>query len=171
MKKWFPSLLCIVAGAVLGFAAAYALGSLKAIFTSPWLTSKSEKGDDFHQVFDSLAYLGTTEQGAANCSGNSDVQISLTNEAKVIAILAERTKNPSPITSPMDAAQARLAARALIEAEKRSGSEASPELLERATRFATTARWKNPSATHLREIIVALNKDHCEQLPIVSEAR
>lgn len=166
MKKWFPSLLCIVAGAVLGFAAAYALGSLKAIFTSPWLTSKSEKGDDFHQVFDSLAYLGTTEQGAANCTGNSDVQTVLTNEAKAIVILSERSENASRITPPIDAAQARLAIRALIEAEKRSGSGASPELLERATRFATAARWQNSSAPHLREIIVALNKDHCEELPI-----
>lgn len=150
----------ILVAFVIGFGAAYAWNSVGLASASGLLYIRSENQGSFEQTFDKLAHLGTIEYAAANCSGTSDVQLALRNESKMVGLLAEGNKETNS-QLPLAAAQARLAARELIEAEKQSSTSAGSSSFERARSSAITAGWKDSSDAHLRHIIEALDRDTC----------
>jgi len=145
----------------LGFGAAYVRNSVKFATASGLLYSGSRKEGGFTQTFDKLAHLGTIEYAAANCSGRNDVQVALTNENKILALLDEDNRHADRQPVPLVAAQARLAVREMIETEKRSGTSASSGMAERARNFALSAEWTDSSDAHLRQIMDALDRDIC----------
>jgi hypothetical protein len=152
---------CIVLAFAVGFGASYAKDSLEALSASGLVYVGSRKQDSFDRMFDQLAHLGTIEYAAADCAGRHDVHVVLMNESKILTLLAEGNNQTDTLSPPLAAAQARLAARELIAAGTQSSSEPHSSLAERARSLAVGAGWKDPSETHLREIIEALDRDHC----------
>jgi hypothetical protein len=146
---------------VIGLGAAYVRNSLGSVSASGLLYVGPRKQDAFGQTFDKLAHLGTIEYAAANCSRTSDVQLAISNERKMLALLAEENKPTNGESLPLAAAQARLTARELINAETQSGKDGYSALVEQAKSRAVEAGWKDPSEAHLRQIVEALDRDTC----------
>lgn len=166
MKKWLASLGCVLFGIGAGLGGAYLVGTLEAMSTGPMMSLGSSRGDAFDRIYDKFAYLGATEQAAADCTGKGDLQGILANESKVVALLQETSAKTSGLAPPIDAAQARLAIRVLVTTENDPQDKSVSLLAERAKGLAVKAGWKNPAEAHLRDIIAALDKDHCEASPL-----
>jgi hypothetical protein len=145
----------------IGFGAAYAKDSSEALSASGLVYVGSRKQDSFDRMFDQLAHLGTIEYAAADCAGRHDVHVVLMNESKILTLLAEGNNQTDTLSPPLAAAQARLAARELMAAGTHSSGEAHSSLAERARSLAVAAGWKDSSEPRLREIIEALDRDHC----------
>jgi hypothetical protein len=152
---------CVVIAFVIGFGAAFAKDSLESLSASGLLYVGSRKQEGFDRMFDQLAHLGTIEYAAANCAGRHDVHAVLMNESDILTLLAEGNKQTDSLSLPLAAAQARLAARELLATGAQSRGKTYSSLAERARSLAAAAGWKDSSETHLREIIEALDRDHC----------
>lgn len=146
---------------LVGLGSAYGLGVLYFVSRSGLLYVASSRQDNFGQMFDQLAHLGMIEYAAANCSGVGDVQTVLKNEGQMLKLLAEGQNHGDAESLPLAAARARLAARELIDAGTQLQSNDHSAMEESARAVATSAGWKDPSETHLREIIGALDRDTC----------
>src|SRR3981081_3419816 len=88
-RNQFIALGSITLAFVIGFGAASARGTLRFGSESGLLSTGRGKQGSFGQMFDKLAHLGTIEYAAANCSGRGDMQTVLTNERKMLKLLAE----------------------------------------------------------------------------------
>jgi hypothetical protein len=156
---------CVAIAFAIGFVAAYAKGSSKALSASGLVYVESRKQDSFDRMFDQLAHLGTIEYAAADCAGRHDLHVVLMNESGILTLLAKGSQQAGALSLPLAAAQARLAARELIAVGAQSMGEDHSSLAKRATSLAAAAGWKDSSEAHLREIIEALDRDHCTQPP------
>lgn len=150
----------ILLGFVVGFGAGYVRNAVGFVNASGLLYGGNRKGDGFTQTLDKLAHLGTIEYAAANCSHTGDAKVALTNESKMLAMLDEDSKRDDRRQLPLAPAQARLAAREMIETDGQS-TNADSSLVERARSLAVAAGWRDSSDAHLRQIVEALDQDAC----------
>jgi len=151
MRTWISSGICILVSATVGFAIGVGTWASMSAFYSPIAGKIYVTTGGFDSLFDGMARLGADETLASKCDGKGDLKFALDNEAQTIRVL-QNSARTARLAPPLEVASARLSARNAV-----AGRQTDRE----AERLLRSAGWRNTSESHMREIIEALDQDHC----------
>jgi hypothetical protein len=166
MKRWFPSLAAVTVGIGIGCGIGYAVALMSAADKNVLIIPPT--GNSFQRVFMNMGKLYAFETLASNCKGTSDIPFVLRNEADLIQKLREAA-NGSGLTPALDVAESRLAVRNAIMAEGAKDPKLQSEQAARAQKLLESNGWREPSASRMGQVIVALDHEECWQTPTTTE--
>lgn len=159
MNRWFSSAIAVAVGACVGLAAGYGVALVKAGTTSVLLSGPA--GNRFERVSKDMGKLNALEVLVSNCKGASDASSTFANEADVIRRLRET--QPGSASAIIDVAEARLTIRTALTAETANDAKLQSGQEARAQKLLERAGWRDPSASRMRQIIMGMDKEQCQQ--------
>lgn len=153
--------LCVGGG--IGYGAALFKAGNNSVLLAPSGATK------FTRIYSHMGRLAAAEVLAANCKSGSDVSSALANEADLIRGL-RKAQDGTGSTSIADIAESRLAIRTTLLSTTPKDSKLQTEQEVGARKLLEAAGWRDSSAIHMQQIILALDKEHC-QSPNASNVR
>lgn len=160
MRRWSTLVISIAVGLSIGCGIGYAIALVRAGTNTVMVAHPS--GDNFKRVFAGMGKLNALERLASNCTGESNIPSALSNESELIKDLREAADR-NGLTPAINVAESRLATRSALLAERAKDPKLQSEQEARASRLLESAGWRDPSPAHMRQIIAALDLDHCGQ--------
>ncbi len=147
---------CAVLGLALGYGIGFATSVVRATSDIPPMANPYASRDRFTSVFRAMGRLGAAEDAAGFCA--SSKQDPLTLEDLAIRAIDDRA-GAAKLNPPLDVARARLAVRRAILAEKNNDLQLKTRYEETANELLQKSGWKDPSASHMRQIVTLLDTE------------
>jgi hypothetical protein len=155
MRAWINRFLLLLASMIVGFLAAYAGMSLKAVAMSPIGLNLARTTDPFARSFVEMARLGEAETTLRTCENKSNPsaqQAILSIESELIGSLRIDSK-AAGLAPPLDTADAILELRNSDVLHSTTGVREPAELSDLIGRLG----WKDGSEGALREALTKLD--------------
>lgn len=146
----------VVLGLALGYGIGFATSVVGVMSDIPMMANPYTSRDSFTSVFQAVGRLAAAEDVAGFC-GSSKTD-PLTNEDFAIRAIEDRASAAS-LNPPLDVARARLAVRRAILAENHNNLQLKTRYEETANALLQKSGWKDPSASHMRQIVTRLDTD------------
>lgn len=158
MKQILFAVILLTAGLCVGGGIGYAIALMKAGSRTVLLTRPGS--DKFAGVYSDMGKLYAAEVRASNCNATADIESVLSNEGDLI-----RNLRKIESSSVVDVAEARLATRIALSPAAGRNPTLQAEQQARIQKLLQTAGWNEPSAAHMRQIVLQLDKEQCQLLP------
>jgi hypothetical protein len=146
----------VVLGLTLGYGIGFATSVVGTVSDIPMMANPYASRDSFTSVFKAIGRLGAAEDVAGFCG--SPKKDPLASEDFAIRAIEDRAGAAS-LNPPLDVARARLAVRRAIRAESDNDLQLKTRYEETANELLKKSGWKDPSASHLRQIVTRLDAE------------
>jgi hypothetical protein len=146
-------------GLALGYAVGFGTSAVVSLSAEPFIASPYSSRDSFTNVFLGVGRLGAADDVAGFCKGPAGKPSGhdhLKDEDYAIRAIQDEAPS-SGLNPPLDIARARLAVRRAMLAEKSKDAQSKAKYEDAASSLLQKSGWKDPSAAHMREIIMALD--------------
>jgi hypothetical protein len=146
----------IALGLAFGYCAGFVTSTIETVSDLPLSARSDSSHDGLTGVFQGMGRLAAAEIAAGNC-GNKK-QNPLTREEYAIRAIQDRA-SAAGLNPPLDVARARLALRRAALAETNNDLQLKAKYEETAQQLLQKSGWKDPSGTHMRQIVTKLDTD------------
>jgi hypothetical protein len=163
-RKGLLMLIGVVVGIGVGFGLGYFRAAAGTVSQMPLFQPSRPTAVGFDREFDDFSRLGAMEYVAA-CGDKKSALRALESETEILNGMRER--NASDATWLLHVAEARLIVRKAIAREQESPMNLQSDALKQDALSVEIllkgAGWRDPSESHMREVIHALDDDQCRK--------